>query len=108
MPVTVTHAFGTTTIEKRPTRIATVGWGNHEVPLALGVVPVGMSKATWGDDDADGVLPWVEKRIEELAAECKVTRSVYVRALLAEALQSTPVLVAVKSRLRVPDDEVKL
>ena len=47
-------------------RIATVAWANHEVPLALGVVPVGMSEATWGDDDGDGVLPWVEEKLEEL------------------------------------------
>jgi iron complex transport system substrate-binding protein len=42
------------------------------VPLALGVVPVGMSRAAWGDDDDDGVLPWVEDRLEELGAETPV------------------------------------
>ena len=68
-PVTVEHAFGTTVIESAPERVATVAWANHEVPLALGVVPVGMSKATWGDDDGDGVLPWVEERLEELGAD---------------------------------------
>jgi len=35
-------------------------------------VPVGMSKATWGDDDGDGVLPWVEDKLEELGAETPV------------------------------------
>ena len=38
-PVTIEHAFGETTIESKPERIATVAWANHEVPLALGVVP---------------------------------------------------------------------
>ncbi len=71
-PVTIEHAFGETTIAAQPERIATVAWANHEVPLALGVVPVGMSKATWGDDDGDGVLPWVEERLEELGAETPV------------------------------------
>jgi len=71
-PVTIEHAYGETVIESQPTRIATVAWANHEVPLALGVVPVGMSKATWGDDDGDGVLPWVEERLEELGAETPV------------------------------------
>ena len=28
-----------------------------------------MSKATWGDDDGDGVLPWVEDKLDELGAE---------------------------------------
>ncbi|WP_244930821.1 iron-siderophore ABC transporter substrate-binding protein [Nocardioides sp. W7] len=71
-PVTIEHAFGKTTIEKKPERVATVAWSNHEVPLALGVVPVGMSKATWGDDDNDGVLPWVEEQLKELDAETPV------------------------------------
>ncbi|WP_322409228.1 iron-siderophore ABC transporter substrate-binding protein [Microbacterium invictum] len=71
-PVTISHAFGETTISEQPERVAAVAWGNHEVPLALGIVPVGMSKATWGDDDGDGVLPWVEDQLEELGAETPV------------------------------------
>lgn len=71
-PVTIEHAFGETTIEEEPERVATVAWANHEVPLALGTVPVGMSKATWGDDDGDGILPWVEEKIEELGGEAPV------------------------------------
>jgi iron complex transport system substrate-binding protein len=67
-PVTVEHVYGETVIPAKPERIATVAWANHEVPLALGVVPVGMSKATWGDDDEDGVLPWVEAKLTELGA----------------------------------------
>ena len=70
--MTIEHAYGSTTIEEQPERVATVAWSNHEVPLALGVVPVGMSKATWGDDDGDGVLPWVEEKLEELGAETPV------------------------------------
>ena len=71
-PVTIEHAYGETTISAKPERIATVAWANHEVPLALGVVPVGMSKATWGDDDGDGVLPWVEDALVELGADTPV------------------------------------
>ncbi|MFC9983198.1 iron-siderophore ABC transporter substrate-binding protein [Microbacterium keratanolyticum] len=71
-PVTIEHVYGETTIASKPERIATVAWSNHEVPLALGVVPVGMSKAAWGDDDNDGVLPWVEEKLEELGAETPV------------------------------------
>jgi iron complex transport system substrate-binding protein len=69
---TVEHAFGTTTIEGKPERVATVAWANHEVPLALGVVPVGMAAANFGDDDGDGLLPWVSERLEELDAETPV------------------------------------
>jgi iron complex transport system substrate-binding protein len=68
-PITIKHALGTTTIKKAPKRVATVNWANHEVPLALGVVPVGMAAANFGDDDGDGVLPWVDDKLKELGGE---------------------------------------
>lgn len=68
-PLTIEHAFGSTTIPERPARVATVAWANHEVPLALGVVPVGFARANFGDDDGDGILPWVAERLDELGAE---------------------------------------
>lgn len=71
-PITIEHALGTTTIEEAPERVATVAWANHEVPLALGVVPVGMAAANFGDDDGDGLLPWVTDELEELDAETPV------------------------------------
>ncbi|WP_245641996.1 iron-siderophore ABC transporter substrate-binding protein [Nonomuraea candida] len=67
-PMTIKHALGTTTIDKKPERVATVNWANHEAPLALGVVPVGMAAANFGDDNGDGLLPWVEERLKELKA----------------------------------------
>jgi iron complex transport system substrate-binding protein len=71
-PIVIKHAFGTTVIEKKPVRIATVEWANHEVPLALGVVPVGMARANFGDDDDDGILPWNLARLKELHAKTPV------------------------------------
>ncbi|WP_408898083.1 iron-siderophore ABC transporter substrate-binding protein [Nocardioides sp. R1-1] len=71
-PVTVEHAFGSTVIEEKPERVATIDFANQEVPLALGIVPVGMSEMTWGDDDGDGVQQWTEDRLEELGAETPV------------------------------------
>ncbi|EAQ04349.1 ABC Fe+3-siderophore transporter, periplasmic binding protein [Pseudooceanicola batsensis HTCC2597] len=68
-PVTVTHAFGETTVPDRPERVATVAWANHEVPLALGIVPVGFARANFGDDDGDGLLPWVAERLDQLGAD---------------------------------------
>lgn len=68
-PVTVSHAFGETTVETRPERVATVAWANHEVPLALGIVPVGFARANFGDDDGDGLLPWVSERLGQLDAD---------------------------------------
>jgi len=71
-PITIEHALGTVTLDEKPERVATVNWANHEVPLALGVVPVGMAAANFGDDDGNGMLPWVEERLEELGAETPV------------------------------------
>ncbi|GAA1355948.1 iron-siderophore ABC transporter substrate-binding protein [Arthrobacter koreensis] len=70
--VTIEHALGTTVIDEKPERVATVNWANQEVPLALGIVPVGMAAANFGDDDGDGILPWVEEKLEELGGETPV------------------------------------
>jgi iron complex transport system substrate-binding protein len=72
LPLTITHAFGSTEITQKATRVACVNWGNHEVPLALGVVPVGMAAANFGDDDDDGLLPWVKEKLDELGGETPV------------------------------------
>lgn len=71
-PITIKHKLGTTVIEKKPERVATVQWENHEVPLALGIVPVGMAKANFGDDDGDGMLPWVADKLKELGGQTPV------------------------------------
>ncbi|MDX3974066.1 iron-siderophore ABC transporter substrate-binding protein [Shinella sp.] len=68
-PIVIKHALGTTTIPKKPERVATVAWANHEVPLALGIVPVGFAAANFGDDDGDGLLPWVAEKLADLGAE---------------------------------------
>jgi iron complex transport system substrate-binding protein len=41
-PVTVRHKFGTTTVEREPKRVVTVGYTDQDAVLALGVVPVGV------------------------------------------------------------------
>ena len=68
-PILIDHALGRTVIDKKPERVATVAWANHEVPLALGIVPVGMAAANFGDDDGDGVLPWVAEALDALGGE---------------------------------------
>ncbi|MGC4175268.1 iron-siderophore ABC transporter substrate-binding protein [Demequina sp.] len=68
-PITIEHAYGETVIETKPERVATVAWSNGEVPLALGVVPVGMAAQDWGDDNGNGIMPWVEEQLTELGAE---------------------------------------
>jgi iron complex transport system substrate-binding protein len=70
-PVTIEHAFGETTIEEEPQRVATLGWTDQDAVLSLGVVPVGATKLTWGGNEA-GSSDWFDAEIEELGAEAPV------------------------------------
>ena len=62
----IEHAFGETEIDSKPERVVTIQWGNHDVVLALGVVPVGFSAANFGVQDDSGLLPWTVEKLEEL------------------------------------------
>ena len=66
-PVTITHAFGETTIKEQPKRVVTVSWVNDDVAIALGVVPVGVPKNEWGGND-QGSTPWKDAALETLDA----------------------------------------
>ena len=70
-PVTVTHALGTTTIESQPARVSTIGWGNQDVALALGIAPVGVDDQTWSMDGSDGlgVYDWTLDGYAALGAD---------------------------------------
>lgn len=67
-PTTVQHAFGETTIESDPQRVVTVGWTDHEVMAALGEVPVGAVRITWGGNGS-GSTDWFDEAVEELGAD---------------------------------------
>lgn len=68
-PIVIKHAFGETVIESKPQRIATIAWAAHDIPLALGVVPVGFSETVYGVSDGSGMLPWAASRLKELGGE---------------------------------------
>ncbi|MFC5542832.1 iron-siderophore ABC transporter substrate-binding protein [Ureibacillus suwonensis] len=68
-PIVIKHAFGETVIEEKPERIVTISWANHDVALALGVVPVGFSAANYGVQDDSGMLPWTKEKLKELGVE---------------------------------------
>lgn len=67
-PVTIKHAFGSTTIEERPERVVTWGWGSSDAAIALGVVPVAMPKNSYGAD-SEGYMPWQKEAVDEAVAE---------------------------------------
>ncbi|MDO5730559.1 ABC transporter substrate-binding protein [Corynebacterium sphenisci] len=57
-PVTIEHAFGATTIEEAPQRIATVGESDVDAVLALGVTPVWAHQWMRGEP-----YPWQREKI---------------------------------------------
>ena len=71
-PLTIEHAFGETVIEEKPEKIATISWGNQDVPLALGIVPAGASEANYGVTDDSGLLPWTLAAFQELGVDSPV------------------------------------
>lgn len=64
-PVTIEHAYGSTTITSEPKRIVSVGSSDQDDLLSLGVVPVGMQKVTWGGNAA-GTTPWFQAELKRL------------------------------------------
>jgi iron complex transport system substrate-binding protein len=64
-PVTVTHAFGSTTVKKAPTRVATLGWSDQDQAVALGVVPVGSTKITYGGN-AGGSTDFFDAAVKKI------------------------------------------
>ncbi|MDR0499670.1 MAG: iron-siderophore ABC transporter substrate-binding protein [Coriobacteriales bacterium] len=65
-PITIKHAFGETVIKAKPERIVTISWSNQDTPLALGVLPVGISEANYGVTDGGSILPWTKEAIAKL------------------------------------------
>nr|WP_106781507.1 iron-siderophore ABC transporter substrate-binding protein [Lysinibacillus timonensis] len=65
-PITIEHALGEAVIKSKPERVVTIQWGNQDVALALGIVPVGFSAANFGVQDDSGLLPWTKEKLEEL------------------------------------------
>lgn len=68
-PITITHAFGETVINEKPENIVTISWGNQDVPLALGVVPAGISQANYGVAEGEKLLPWTQEAFDKLGEQ---------------------------------------
>ena len=64
-PVTIDHAYGSTTVESQPKRVVSIGSSDQDALLSLGVVPVGIQKVGWGGN-AHGTTPWFDARLEDL------------------------------------------
>jgi iron complex transport system substrate-binding protein len=60
-PLTITHAFGETTIPEPPKRVVSAGFTGQDDLLALGVVPVAVT--AWFGDQPFGVWPWAQPKL---------------------------------------------
>jgi iron complex transport system substrate-binding protein len=60
-PVTVEHAFGTTTVPAPPQRIVTAGYTEQDIVLALGETPVGVTE--WYGDQPHATWPWAQDEL---------------------------------------------
>lgn len=62
-PVTIEHAFGSTTVEAEPDRIVSIGFTDHDALLALGVEPIAI-RQWYGDYEF--VWPWAQDALGDL------------------------------------------
>jgi iron complex transport system substrate-binding protein len=60
-PLTITHAFGETTIPEPPKRVVSAGFTGQDDLLALGIVPVAVT--AWYGDQPFGVWPWAQPKL---------------------------------------------
>lgn len=66
---TVEHAFGSTTFDAVPEKIAVVQpWKNPDTLLALGVVPAGTPYVSWGEN-TNRSTDWFDAKLAELGGE---------------------------------------
>ncbi|GAB6903733.1 ABC transporter substrate-binding protein [Kineosporia succinea] len=61
-PVTIAHAFGDLTIEKKPERVVIVGFKEADAFLAVGLVPVAVRE--WFGEKPNAVWPWATEYLK--------------------------------------------
>jgi len=82
-PVTLTHKYGETTIEQAPKRVVCVGLTEQDALLALGIVPVAVTK--WFGDAPGYVFSWAVDKLggAELPEVLEDTNGVQVEKIAA-------------------------
>lgn len=69
-PVTIEHRFGTTTIERTPQRVVTIGYQEHDPVLALGVAPIGVRY--WYGAEDNVIFPWAQQAAQAVDARPQI------------------------------------
>lgn len=87
-PVTITSALGDATIQKKPERIATWGWGATDAVLALGIQPVAIPADTYSGGD-DKMPPWISDAVDKLGGTKPTILDASANEIPVEALLKT-------------------
>lgn len=106
-PVTIKHAFGETTVDQAPTRVATVGWTDQDMAASLGVVPVGATKMTWGGN-ANGSSDWFDTKVEELGGKAPARYDDTDGIPIEEIARTSPDLILATNSGITKEDYAKL
>ena len=82
-PATIAHKYGETMVEKAPTRVVCVGLTEQDALLALGIVPVAVTK--WFGDAPGFIFPWAVDKLgdAELPEVLEDTNGVQIEKVAA-------------------------
>ncbi|MEM9465090.1 MAG: ABC transporter substrate-binding protein [Actinomycetota bacterium] len=100
-PVTIEHIYGQTTIESEPARVITIGVGEQDYPLALGVEPVALREYYGGQPFT--VWPWAR---DELGGGDPDVLSAFELNLERIAALQPDVIMALNSAIDVTEYEI--
>ncbi len=67
--IVIAHKYGETVLSSVPEKVVSVGFGDHETMLALGVVPVAVRD--WFGDMPYATGPWVSEKVRDRLNEAK-------------------------------------
>lgn len=85
LTVTIKHKFGETTIKKTPKRVVCVGLVEQDALLALGIVPVAVTK--WFGEAPGCIFPWTTDELPDvkLPTVLDATSGIPVEKVAAQA-----------------------
>ena len=82
-PVVIEHKYGTVTIPSPPARVVSVGYSEHDVLLALGVIPVGVRD--WYGDQPYATWPWAQDELGDGTPQIIGAAELDIEAIVALA-----------------------
>ncbi|WP_050671018.1 ABC transporter substrate-binding protein [Luteipulveratus halotolerans] len=106
-PVTIKHAFGTTTIKEQPKRVATLGWSDADIALALGTVPVAATAIDWGGNK-NRSTDWFDTKLKELGGKQPIRYSDKDGTPIDEVNKARPDLILATNSGLTKDEYTKL